>query len=109
MLGMAEPEGDIFDPSIDFLWLAIEDGTVWGAVTTRLTTDKIAELRLVAGARLRDWIAPMNGEIEAWARHCGARKLVTRGRKGWARFNRAFGWAVLGIDDENKWNFEKRL
>lgn len=100
---------DIFDPSLDCLWVAYERGTIFGCVTTRLETNGTAELRLVSGTRLKEWIAPMEAMIASWARLCGATRLASRGRKGWARHSRAFGWALLETDDENKIIFEKRL
>lgn len=103
-------EGDeVFNPASDVLWLAVENKIVWGAATTRLMEDGTAELRLVAGARFREWIGPMDGLIEQWARKCGAHKLVTFGRKGWVRLARTFGWVVQGQDTDGKWTFEKRL
>jgi hypothetical protein len=109
MLEPADDSGEVFNTTSDVLWLAIENGVVWGAATTRLMTDGTAELRLVAGARFRDWIGPMDGLIETWARDCEAQKLVTWGRKGWVRLARTFGWVALDQDTDGKWQFEKRL
>ena len=108
MLKPADHGGGVFDPNSDVLWIAHEDGVVWGAATTRLMTDGTAELVCVAGSRFREWIGPMDGLIEQWARDCGAHKLETWGRKGWVRYARTFGWVGLGKDD-GKFKFEKAL
>lgn len=109
ILEPAAEGSEVFNPASDVLWLAVDDGIVWGAATTRLMEDGSAELRLVAGARFREWIGPMDALIEQWARKCGAHTLATRGRAGWARFAERHGWESVSTDDENKINFEKRL
>lgn len=109
MLKPADSSGQVFDPRADVLWLALENGVVWGAATTCLMEDGTAELRLVAGARFREWIGPMDGLIEQWARDCGAHLLVTWGRRGWARFSSGLGWVAVSTDDDGKITFEKRL
>lgn len=103
------PAHDVFDPAIDTLWIAFEGPTIFGAATTRLTTDGIAELRLAAGTRHREWIALLDSDVTAWARLCQARRLTMVGRKGWARYARAFGWVVRGQDEEGKSIFTKEL
>lgn len=102
-------EADTFDPEIDVCWLAYEDGTALGAATTRLQTDGIAILRLAGGHEFRRWIGLLDQAVTDWARACGATALRMRGRKGWVRFARTFGWVCLGIDDEGKWIFSKEL
>jgi hypothetical protein len=59
-------------------------------------------LLCVAGKRFREWIGPMEAEMCAWGRLCGARRFVSRGRKGWARLARAFGWVALANNDFQK-------
>ena len=102
-------EADTFDPEIDVCWLAYEDGIAFGAVTTRLRTDGVAELRLVGGHEFRRWIGPAEAVVCEWAREAGASRLISRGRKGWVRLARTFGWVPLGTDDEGKETFEKPL
>lgn len=109
MLTPALSGDDLLDPAIDVVWIAYDSQTLFGAVTTRLRTDGIAELRLVGGARFREWIGPVEEMVSEWARNCGSPKLISRGRKGWGRFAAAFGWVALGTDDENKMLFEKVL
>lgn len=89
-----------YDPRADVVWIAFEGPTIWGAATTRLKADETeAELLCVSGARFREWIGPMEAEICAWGRLCGAERIVSRGRMGWARLSRAFGWAATGRTD----------
>lgn len=102
-------EAETFDPAIDVCWLAYEDGMALGAATTRLRDDGVAELRLVGGHEFRRWIGPMEAVVCDWARLCGAYRLISRGRKGWVRLARTFGWVPLGTDDEGKETFEKWL
>lgn len=100
---------EVFDPAIDTAWVAYSGEVIFGAATTRLRTDGIAELRLAGGARHREWVGPLDEAVTAWARLCGAHRLTMRGRKGWARYARAFGWAATDPDDEGKLVFEKVL
>ena len=100
---------DVFDPASDVLWIAYDRGVIFGAATTRLMADGEAELRLIGGTRFREWIAPLDEAVCGWARACGSPRLTARGRKGWARFNRAFGWVAHAVDDEGKIEFSKGL
>ena len=109
LLATAVDDETTFDPAIDVVWIAYVGSTIFGAATTRLRSDGIAELRLIGGARFREWIGPLDGAVTGWARLCGSPKLISRGRYGWARFNRRFGWVALGRDDEHKIMFEKVL
>lgn len=86
---------EAFNPAVDVLWAAFEQDIFWGFATTRLKADlSEAELLCVAGKRFREWIGPMEAEICGWARRNGAGRLVSRGRKGWGRLARSFGWVV---------------
>ena len=109
ILTRAKGPDEVFDPAIDVVWIAYVGSTIFGAATTRLRTDGIAELRLIGGSRFREWIGPLDEMVSAWARLCEAPKLISRGRKGWSRFGRELGWVRLSLDDENKTNFEKVL
>jgi hypothetical protein len=93
----------------ELLWIAHEGGVVFAAGTTLLWNDGEAEIRLCGGARHREWVTEALRVVESWARAAGAVKLTMRGRKGWARYCRAFGWALSGTDEENRTMFEKEL
>lgn len=97
-----------FDPAADVVWVAVEDGIVWGACTTRLRTDGVARLRLAGGRRFKEWMGDLDRIVTAWARDCGAPMIVMTGRKGWSRFADLYGWTATGMED-GKINFEKRL
>jgi hypothetical protein len=84
---------EAFNPQVDVLWTAYEGDTFWGFATTRVGADE-AELLCVAGKRFREWIGPMEAEICGWARDCGASRIVSRGRMGWVRLARTFGWVA---------------
>lgn len=93
----------------ELVWIAFDGPVLFGAVTTLCWDDGEAEIRLGAGARLKDWIEPMEAAVSAWARDCGARILTLRGRKGWGRFARPFGWVATGFDHDGRAIFEKEL
>jgi hypothetical protein len=80
------------------VWVAFEGQIVFAAATTIAWNDGEAEILLCSGTGLKDWISGVE-RMSAWARDCGAKRLIMRGRKGWARALRAFGWAPLGIED----------
>jgi hypothetical protein len=106
---LSEPDDELFNPAIDVCWAAYEDGALYGAATTRMRTDGIAELRLAGGTRFREWIGLLDGIVTNWARDAGASRLNMRGRCGWLRFAARFGWVPLGKDDDGKMLFEKVL
>jgi hypothetical protein len=90
------------------LWIAFDGPTVFAAGTTLLWNDGEAEIRLCGGVRHREWVREALSLVEQWARSAGASRLTMRGRKGWARYVRAFGWGLRGIED-GKQLYEKVL
>lgn len=102
---MADEE--VVDP-VDIVWVAYEGPTIFGVATSRPEGDE-ARLRLAAGTRFREWMGLLDAEVSAWARMNGARRLTMRGRKGWARFARAFGWVALSCDEDGRMTFAKEL
>lgn len=105
---MLKPAGEGFDPDTDLVWVIFENGTLYGAATTRLRDDHVAEVQMIGGARFKDWMAPLDEILTDWAGTVGATKILACGRKGWARFNRAFGWVASGQDGDQIM-FEKVL
>lgn len=91
----------------EIVWVAIDGPTIVGAGTTILYRDGEAQIRLCGGVRHREWVYEAERLVSAWARDCGATKLTMRGRRGWARYFRALGWAVTG--DGAKAIYEKRI
>jgi hypothetical protein len=61
------------------------------------------------GCQHRRWLKQGEAVMTAWARACGARKLITRGRKGWARYCRAFGWVASSNLGSGRMLYEKAL
>ena len=92
----------------DLVWIAFEGPTIFAAAVTRPLGDE-AELRLAAGTRLNEWIHLLDAQVSEWARMNGAYRLTMRGRRGWVRFAKRFGWAVLGQDHKQRTLFEKVL
>ena len=109
MLGPAAKIGDY--PVMqdgDLVWIAIKDRMIVGAHTCRLLRDNRLELILTAGTGFREWFGPMEETLTEFARSCGAWKMISRGRKGWARVNKDYGWKVTGEED-GQILFEKDL
>ena len=92
----------------ELVWIAFEGQTVFAAGTTAIWDDGEAEIRLCAGVRHREWVCEALRIVEAWARDAGASRLTMRGRRGWLRYVRRFGWDATGIED-GKQIFEKAL
>lgn len=109
---MLKPAADygeipIFDDG-ECLWIAFEGPILFAAGTTLLWNDGEAEIRLCGGARHREWVGQALELVETWARLAGANRLTMRGRKGWGRYVRSFGWVALGCED-GKQLYEKVL
>lgn len=83
----------------DLLWIAIDDGLVIGAATTRLIEDGRAELKNVAGVKSRLWRGLLEEQICEWARCHAAPAIIARGRKGWAPIVEKMGWLRVGSED----------
>jgi hypothetical protein len=69
----------------ELVWVAFDGPVLFGAATTILYNDGEAEVRLCGGKYAAQWLGLGEATVSAWARDCGAAKLITRGRKGWAR------------------------
>lgn len=91
------------------LWVAFDGPTIYAAGTTLLWTDGEAEIRLCGGYRHKDWVQQALNTVEAWARDAGATRLTMRGRKGWLRYVRGFGWVTLGHDESGRQLYQKDL
>lgn len=102
---LLKPAADYGSVNVDdpeqLVWIAYENGTVFAAATTLLWADGEAELRLAGGCRHKEWCGELSNIVSEWARNAGARKLVGRGRKGWGRYARLFGWVVTGTEGED--------
>lgn len=83
----------------DLIWIAMDGGYVIGAVTTRILINGEAEVKHISGTRFSEWGTEMEGMLCQWARACGAKRIISRGRHGWKRINRAWGWNVSGEED----------
>ncbi len=114
MLDLLQPAAtlgqiDAFEPGRDWVWIIYDGSTLYGVAVTRLWAGDEAELRLAGGYRFKDWIGLLDKAVSDWARQGGAHKLTMRGRRGWARFAKRFGWIALGSDDAGRAMFEKEL
>jgi len=91
----------------DTFWIAFEGPTIFGACVTCLCGDE-AQVKAIAGYRLKDWLGDLDEAVSGWARSSGAQKLTALGRKGWRRYFRRFGWGLCG-EENGRLRFEKEL
>jgi len=113
MLRLLEPAAqyggiDTYEPG-DWVWIIYDGPILYGAAVTRLLPGDEAELRLAGGSRSMKWAELLDGVVSDWARTGGAHRLTSRGRRGWARFAKRFGWSPLGQDHENRHMWTKEL
>jgi len=92
----------------DLIWIAIERGRIWAAVTVRLVGE-VLEIRCAGGGRLFDWIKPCAATLTDFARDCGATALELRGRRGWSRWARELGWKYDRDDERGSPVFRKEI
>jgi len=104
----AASEGEFTFVPGELVWIAHEDGIVFGAGTAAPVDDHTAAILACGGTRHREWVEQAQAAVSAWARMNGATKLTMRGRKGWGRSLRPFGWAACGTED-GQTIFEKDL
>jgi hypothetical protein len=88
---------DVF-VSGDLVWIAVDDGLLIGAATSRMTVEGFAELKHTAGTRAREWYPELESKICAWAKDCGADLIRGRGRRGWIPWITKLGWKVTGCE-----------
>jgi hypothetical protein len=93
----------------DWVWIIYDGPVLYAAATTRLHGDGEASLLLAGGHRFQEWIGLLDETVSKWARSGGANRLTMRGRVGWRRYARRFGWEALGQDNDNLTIFEKDL
>lgn len=109
---MLKPAADFGNVEVEhpnqIVWIAHENGTVFGAGTSILWDDGEAELRLAGGCRHREWVPQLSDTVSAWAKSAGARKLTMKGRKGWARYASELGWVALAAEGTGR-IYEKEL
>jgi hypothetical protein len=92
----------------ELVWIAIDGPQIVGAGTTVLNNDGTAEILACGGVRHREWVNQALEAVESWARGAGASRLTMRGRRGWLRHVRRFGWDATGTED-GQMIFEKDL
>lgn len=93
----------------ELVWIVFDGPVLFAAATTLLWDDGEAELRLAGGYRHKAWARLLSETVSAWAKSAGATRLIGRGRRGWSRYARAFGWVPLGCDEDGRFMFEKEL
>lgn len=82
----------------DLLWIALDEGRLTGAVTSRLLANGEAEVKHIAGFRPARWLGRIDAQIEEWARAHGCPRIVSRGRKGWRPMVENWGWSRVGSE-----------
>lgn len=73
------------------LWLAVEGPNAHGVCVVE-QSGSVARCVMLAGDRMREWLAPGLALIEEWARSVGCTAIETPGRKGWHRALRPLGY-----------------
>lgn len=84
------------------LWIVRNDERIVGTFVTEVLqgpTRRVMELRYLAGAGFRRWIALMP-EILEWARSARCDDLRFRGRSGWPRYLSGVGWEQSAVEME---------
>lgn len=84
----------------ELVWIAFEGTTLFAAATTGLF-DREARVLACGGFEHRRWLKEAEALVTRWATDCGAQKITMRGRKGWERYFRRFGWGVSPADGNN--------
>lgn len=107
-------ERGVFSPQAvidtnDWVWIIYDGPVLRAAATTRLHEDGEACLLLAGGHRFQEWIGLLDETVAKWARSGGANRLTMRGRRGWERFAKRFGWRALGLDDDGLIQFQKDI
>ena len=106
---MLQAAADRGDGRIDLdgrhIWAITDGGCLVACATTRTTLDGHAEVELVGGGRVREWLADLSAIICRWASDEGMRSVRAYGRPGWRRI---LDWDVLGVEDGSV-VYEKRL
>lgn len=82
---------DIKDCITDYdyqLWIAYEDGKIYGAVVTEFVhypRCKMLSMQFCGGVELKRWKAPMLDILQRWARDTGCAAIEYTGRTGWVK------------------------
>jgi len=77
------------------LWVVYEDSIPVAAVTTRLSQFrefKSLSIDWVGGEKMGEWIDQVLSTIKLFAKDNGCKRLEGRGRTGWKRVLKRYGW-----------------
>ena len=75
-------------------WVIADDRRLWGVVVAEIeiaARHKIGVIALCAGDDQAQWLHLLP-EIEEWAREQGCSEMMVKGRPGWVRRLRGFGY-----------------
>lgn len=98
--------GDVYQGLIcrDLDFFTIEDGELQCVLVTWIYDDTCVLLTL-GGFDMDKWIHNI-GDVEAWARDRGCKKMKIQGRRGWSR---VLGYEITGHDEIGLTIMEKML
>jgi hypothetical protein len=85
---------ELIDNTIE-LWVVFDGKVPVAALTTRVSPYvkyKALSIDWVGGSRMRDWLDNAMDTLKQYAKDQGCRKLEGRGRSGWIRTLRKYGW-----------------
>ncbi len=72
-------------------WLALDGDGIRACALTEVADGPEVVITQCAGEAREDWQREIVGEIKAWAKHIGARRLTIVCRPGWAKFLKSEG------------------
>lgn len=82
------------------LWVALQDGVIYGAVVTQIMEYpqmRVLVMHFLGGVEGLTWKAPMLALLQRFARDHNCRTIESTGRSGWARIFRDDGAQTRGV------------
>lgn len=91
---------DLVNEGRALLWLLKQDGIPVAAVVTTIANwegKRVAEILVAGGEGLIDAAEPHFNKIHEWARSLDVPEIFFRGRRGWARALKSFGYDEIAV------------
>lgn len=85
------------------LWIAFEDGKIYGAVVTNFIeypNKRVLGMQFCGGEELSRWKTPMLDLLKKWARDTQCDAIESTGRKGWTKIFEDDGCKVQWVTYE---------
>lgn len=91
---------DLLSGGRAILWVLTHDGIPTGAVVTAVCDwdgKKVAEIVIAGGMGILDGLTAHFGKVHEWARSHQVPEIMFRGRRGWARALKSFGYEEIAV------------